>query len=166
MTAARHKRKRYCAVGLIVAALALTFSAGLPASRAAVTEAVVVDWNTGLAIGGYDPVAYFTDGKQIAGKAELELSYGGVIWRFCNVGNRAAFASRPDIYMPKFGGYDPLGVAQGVAVAGKPEVWLISEERLYLFYDRARLEKFAADFDRYAAEAERKWPSVLGTLSP
>jgi hypothetical protein len=62
--------------------------------------------------------------------------------------------------MPKFGGYDPIGVSRGVAVAGNPNVWLISGERLYLFYDRARLEKFAGDADRLSAEAERKWPDV------
>ena len=44
----------------------------------------------------------------------------------------------PDVYMPQFGGYDPLGVARGVAVAGNPNVWLIAGERLFLFYDRAR----------------------------
>ena len=72
------------------------------------------------------------------------MRYGGAVWRFCNVGNRAAFAARPDVYMPQYGGYDPLGVARGVAVAGNPNVWLIAGERLFLFYDRSRREKFAA----------------------
>ena len=55
----------------------------------------------------------------MAGNPELELRYGGAAWRFCNVGNRAAFAAQPEVYMPQFGGYDPVGVARGVAVAGK-----------------------------------------------
>ena len=166
MTAARRKRKRYCGGRWAAFGLVLTLLCGVAAARAGVTEAVVVDWNTGLAISGFDPVAYFTDGKETAGKPEFELSYSGVVWRFSNSGNRDAFAARPDVYMPKFGGYDPLGVARGVAVAGKPELWLIADERLYLFYDQARLEKFVADSDRFIAEAERKWPSVLSTLSP
>ena len=123
-------------------------------------------WHTGLAIGGYDPVAFFTDGRPVAGSANFELRYGGAIWRFRDVGNRDAFAAQPEIYMPKFGGYDPIGVTRGVAVAGNPNVWLISGERLYLFYDRARLEKFAGDADRLSAEAERKWPDVMRALSP
>ena len=53
--------------------------------------------------------------------------------------------TRPDVYMPQFGGYDPVGVARGVAVAGNPDIWLISGGRLFLFYDRDRLETFAAD---------------------
>jgi YHS domain-containing protein len=166
MTAARQKRKRYRVWLVAAAGFVLALHAGVAVSPAAVTERIVVDWHTGLAIGGYDPVAYFTDGKQKPGSADFELHYGGVIWRFCNLGNREAFAARPDVYMPQFGGYDPLGVARGVAVAGKPNVWLISGERLFLFYDQAWLETFAADPDRLTAQAARKWPSVLNTLSP
>ena len=170
MTAARRKRKRLCAgFAASLAALAgvlLALSAGPPAAKAANTERLVVDWHTGLAIGGYDPVAFFTDGRPVAGSANFELRYAGAIWRFRNVGNRDAFAAQPDIYMPKFGGYDPVGVTRGVAVAGNPNVWLIAGERLYLFYDRGRLEKFVGDADRLSAEAERKWPDVERALSP
>ena len=105
-------------------------------------------------------------GEEVLGNADLELHSGGVTWRFDNVGNREAFAARPDIYMPRFGGYDPVGVARGVAVAGKPNVWLIEKQQLFLFYDRTWLENFAADPDRLIAEAERKWPAVQSTLSP
>src|SRR5271155_208025 len=90
MTAARRKRKQYCgwlAGCAVLAAIAL-------ASRAAVTESMVADWHSGLAIGGYDPVAFFTDGKPLAGGADFELRYGGRVWRFCNPGNREAFVAR------------------------------------------------------------------------
>ena len=149
-----------------MAAVLLGLSGAFAIVGAAVTERIVVDWNSGLAIGGYDPVAYFTDGKQMLGSADFELRYGGAIWRFCNVGNRAAFSARPDVYMPQFGGYDPVGVARGVAVAGKPSVWSIAGERLFLFYDQSWLEKFTADPERLLAEAKRKWASVASTLSP
>src|SRR5580704_6209581 len=166
MTAARQKRKRLCAGSAALAGVLIALMAVPPASIAATTERLVVDWHTGLAIGGYDPVAFFTDGRPVAGSANFELRHGGAIWRFRNVGNRDAFAAQPDIYMPKFGGYDPIGVTRGVAVAGNPNVWLITGERLYLFYDRARLEKFAGDAERLSAEAERKWPDVKRALSP
>ena len=168
MTTARRKRKQYRA-GLafgarLLACIGLFFIFG-PSSRAA-AERIVVDWHSGLAIAGYDPVAFFTDGKPMAGRAELELRYGGVVWRFTNVGNRAAFAARPDVYMPQFGGYDPLGIGRGVAVAGNPTVWRIAGARLFLFYDHARLASFNADPDRVIAAADRKWPEVRRTLSP
>jgi hypothetical protein len=151
-------------VGL--AALLYAGYAGSPSPRAATGEAVVVDWHTGLAIGGYDPVAFYTDGKPVPGSADLEFRHAGVVWRFSNVGNREAFAAHPDVYMPQFGGYDPLGVARGVAVAGNPTVWLIEGERLFLFYDPPRREAFAADVERLTGTAERKWPEVLRSLDP
>jgi YHS domain-containing protein len=166
MTAARQKRKRLWGFLAVCGAVLLALAVRAPHSVAATTERIVVDWHTGLAIGGYDPVAFFTDGKAMAGRADLEMRYGGVVWRFCNPGNRAAFAERPDIYMPQFGGYDPVGVSRGVAVSGNPNVWLISGQRLFLFYDQGQLEKFAADPDRLSAQAERRWPAVGQALSP
>jgi YHS domain-containing protein len=166
MTAARQQRKRYYGAFAATAGLVLALSVGAPVLRAAVTERIVVDWHTGLAINGYDPVAFYTDGKPVLGSPDFELSYGGTVWRFCNIGNREAFAARPDVYMPQFGGYDPVGVARGVAVAGNPGLWLISGERLFLFYDRARLQAFTANAERITAAAKRKWPDVLRTLSP
>jgi len=167
MTAARQQRKERRA-RIAVFAIIVSLFAGLPLGAAAggIPERIVVDRHTGLAIGGYDPVAFYTDGKPLLGSADFELQYGGAVWRFCNFGNRAAFAERPDVYMPQFGGYDPVGVARGVAVAGRPDVWLISDGRLFLFYDCHRLETFAADPDRFSSAAERKWPEILRTLSP
>lgn len=166
MTAARRKRKQYGGWLAGCAVLAAALAATAPVSRAAVTESIVVDWHSGLAIGGYDPVAFFTDGKPLPGRADFELRYGGAVWRFCNPGNRDAFAARPDIYLPQYGGYDPLGVARGIAVAGNPTLWLIAGVRLFLFYDSARLQKFAADPDRVMDSADRKWPDVRRTLTP
>lgn len=130
------------------------------------TERIVVDWHTGLAIAGYDPVAFFTDREPVAGSAALELQYGGAAWRFANIGNRDAFAADPDAYMPQYGGYDPLGIAHGVAVASNSRLWLISGERLFLFYDSARLNRFASDPARFIAAADRKWPEVVRSLGP
>ena len=148
------------------AALAFILAAAPPTTPAAATEQMVVDWHTGLAIGGYDPVAFFTDGKPVPGSADFELRYGGAIWRFANVGNREAFAAQPDIYMPQYGGYDPVGVARGVAVAGNPNVWLIAGQRLFLFYDRARREKFAADPNRVIAVGRPQMAGRRASLTP
>lgn len=167
MTAGRQQRKLFYArrtalTGLLLAPVAVAIAAW-PASA---TERIVVDWHTGLAIDGYDPVAFYTEGKAAQGSPDFELSYGGAVWRFRNIGNRAAFVARPDVYMPKFGGYDPVGVARGLAVAGSPAIWLIAGERLYLFYDRERLATFIAGPERIIAAADRKWPDVQRTLTP
>jgi hypothetical protein len=166
MTAARQLRKQHGASIVALAWLLLALSLCPPPSRAATTERIVADWHTGLAIGGYDPVAFYMDGKPVPGSPDVELHYAGAIWRFSNVGNREAFAARPDVYLPQFGGYDPIGVSRGVAVAGNPSLWLITGGRLFLFYDHRRLEMFTSDPARFIAEAQRKWPDVLSTLSP
>jgi hypothetical protein len=169
MTAARQKRKQYCfslaAVAALLAYAGLAFLMA-PGPAASAGERIVVDWHTGLAIDGYDPVAFFTDGKPLQGSSNLELRKGDVVWRFINVGNRAAFAAAPDVYMPQYGGYDPIGVARGLAVAGNPNVWLIQGQRLFLFYDSARRQKFTSDPNRVMSSADRKWPDVQRTITP
>jgi hypothetical protein len=67
--------------------------------------------------------------------------------------------------MPHFGGYDPIGVVRGIALAGNPYVWIIAGERLFLFYDQARREKFAKASDRLFVLAQQRWPEVVATLS-
>jgi hypothetical protein len=164
MTAARRQRKR--ALARFGAALALVFAVFGGAYAAATTERIVVDPQTGLAISGFDPVAYFTEASAKAGEPDIEKRVVGVVWRFRNEGNRDAFVKDPDVYMPRFGGYDPVTLARGTAVPGHPSVWMIVSERLYLFYDDSSRAAFAADPGRAIATAERKWPELQYKLSP
>jgi hypothetical protein len=164
MTAARQRRKSLIRALAGVSALA-AWLAPVPLG-AATTEYVVVDRNTGIAISGFDPVAYFTDGNALVGRATFEFAYAGTVWRFRNEGNRAAFEADPDFYMPRFGGYDPVAVARGVGVAGDPRLWLIADQRLYFFYTEEARAAFTADPDEVAENADKKWPAVQRTLSP
>ena len=131
---------------------------------AATTERIVTDWHTGIALYGYDPVAYFTEARPTTGRSEFELRHAGVTWRFRNEGNRAAFAADPGIYMPQFGGYDPIGVARGVATPGHPQFWARVENRVYLFAGEAQREAFVANPERAISAAESRWPEVLKKL--
>ena len=166
MTAPRHRRKPgFVHLVRLAGAAALICGYATPIV-AATTEYVVVDRNTGVAISGFDPVAYFTEGAPKLGKNDIEYAFAGVVWRFRNEGNRAAFAANPEIYLPRFGGYDPVGVARGVAVPGDPRLWLVAGGRLYLFYTAQSRADFAADAEQVAAAADKNWPSVQLTLSP
>jgi len=118
----------------------------------------------GVGIKGYDPVAYFTEGKAAIGRTDTELSVAGTIWRFRNEGNRAAFADHPEVYMPSFGGYDPVAIARGTSVPGHPQFWAVTGGRLYLFYSDAARATFVADPGRLIEAAERKWPDVARTI--
>ena len=166
MAAQRHARKvavRRAASGATLVALA--FASALPLI-ASTTEHIVVDRNSGLAIHGFDPVGYFTEGAPTLGKGAFEYRHAGVVWRFRNAGNLGAFAADPDVYMPRFGGYDPVGIGRGVAAAGDPRIWIIAGERLYLFQSAESKAIFAVDSERAASAADEAWPSVQRTLAP
>jgi hypothetical protein len=158
MTVWRRQRK-------LSALLAALFIFAPAAICAATTERSVVDRLTGLAISGYDPVAYFVEGRALPGKGEHEYAFAGGVWRFRNPGNRAAFIANPSVYMPRFGGYDPVGLTRGVTVPGNPRVWYVVGERLYLFYSLEAQAVFVLDADRLAATADRKWPSLRHQLA-
>jgi hypothetical protein len=132
---------------------------------AATTERVVVNRYTGLAIEGFDPVAYFVDARPMPGLADFETSQAGAVWRFRNEGNRASFAAHPEVYGPRFGGYDPIDLARGVTVAGNPRLWLISGQRLYLFGREENRDAFAADAERILRDANARWPELERNLA-
>jgi YHS domain-containing protein len=135
------------------------------AARAATTEQVVVNRFSGLAIEGFDPVAYFIDNQPVMGSADFEASQAGAVWRFRNEGNRASFVADPEIYGPQFGGYDPVDVARGVAFAGNPRFWVIAGSRLYLFGLEEHRDAFAADPDHFVQPARARWPKLRQTLA-
>src|SRR5216684_483619 len=150
--------------GLLLASLG---APGFPSSaaEAATTERVIVNRYTGLAIEGFDPVAYFVDARPRIGLPDFEASQAGVVWRFRNEGNRASFVAHPDIYGPQFGGYDPIDVARGVTYAGNPRLWVIAGERLYLFGREEHRDAFAADPERFLREANPRWPQLEQNLA-
>jgi hypothetical protein len=167
MTARRQERNgRRRQNAFIVLLCGVAAMAGLAiTAQASTTERVVADRHTGLAIGGFDPVSYFTDARPLAGQPGFEASEAGAIWRFRNEGNRAVFVGHPEIYSPQFGGYDPTDVARGVAYAGEPRFWLVAGQRLYLFGRTESRDAFAADPGRFVREATRRWPGLKETLA-
>jgi hypothetical protein len=164
MTAARQQRKPRRLIQLL---LGIALGGGIvtpPALWAATDNQLAVNPGTGLAISGFDPVAYFTEGKAIFGRPEVELNLDGAIWRFSNEGNRGAFAVHPEVYAPRFGGYDPVSIGRGRSVAGHPLIWVVVGQRLYLFYSEKNRADFLADAGRIIDTAERKWPALANSL--
>lgn len=135
------------------------------AARAATTERVVNNRFSGLAIEGYDPVAYFISARPRVGLPEYEASQAGVVWRFVNEGNQASFIAHPEIYGPQFGGYDPVDVARGITVAGSPLFWVVSGQRLYLFGREEHRDAFAANPAPFLRAATKRWPALEENLA-
>lgn len=164
MTLRRQERNGGLAVAGFLLALLLTASGVEPALAQATTERVVINRLTGLAISGFDPVAYFTEGVAAAGTEQFEAVRDGAVWRFRNEGNRAAFMAHPEVYGPQFGGHDPVDAARGRVVEGLPNVWQIHNQRLFLFASEAGRAAFSVDPDGFFKAAERQWPKLKAGL--
>jgi len=153
--------------GLFLTGLFLTglFLIGLGAltfpqfvAQAATTERVIVNRYTGLAIEGFDPVAYFVDARPMIGLPEFERPRRERSGASATRAIALLSPPIPDIYGPRFGGYDPIDLARGIAYAGNPRFWLISRQRLYLFGREESRDAFAADPERYCGMQARAGP--------
>lgn len=121
------------------------------------------DRTSGLALGGLDPVTYFLPEGPRVGRAELELTWSGVVWRFASAANRTAFESDPAGYAPRMGGYDAQAASQGKIVDANPAIYLVSSQRLYLFRTDASRARFLAD-EGVAARGEVRWSDLKRSL--
>jgi hypothetical protein len=167
MTAQRQERYGWRLGKAFLALLAGFFASSCLdlSALASTTERVVVNRYSGLAIQGFDPVAYFTDSIAIQGLPDFEASDSGAVWRFRNEGNRASFVAHPEVYGPQFGGYDPVDLGRGVTYAGNPRFWLVTGQRLYLFGRKESRDAFAADPARFLKDANARWPELEQTLA-
>ena len=167
MTDQRQESYRRGPLAALFAILAAVFAliGPNPAAWAATTERIVVNRYSGLAIEGFDPVAYFTDAQAVRGVPDFEAAEAGAVWRFQNASNRDAFAAHPEVYGPQFGGYDPIDVARGIAYAGNPLFFVVTGQRLYLFAREESRDSFAANPARYLKDAVERWPSLQKTLA-
>lgn len=114
----------------------------------------------GLAIRGYDPVAYFTESMPVKGKAEFSHSYEGATWRFASAANRDAFAAEPGRYAPQYGGYCAWAVAQGYTASIDPDAWRIEGGRLYLNYSKSVQRRWERDIPGNISKADTNWPGI------
>lgn len=113
------------------------------------------------AVGGYDPVAYFTEGKPVKGSAKISTEYKGAKWYFLSAENRDKFVASPAQYEPQYGGYCAWAVSQGKTASGDPLYWKIVNNKLYLNYDADVQKKWEASIPEFIQKANANWPKVL-----
>jgi YHS domain-containing protein len=119
----------------------------------------------GVAIMGYDPVAYFTDGKAVKGSEKYAYDWLGAPWHFASDEHRKMFMSDPVKYAPQYGGYCAGEVSLGsVTVNIDPEAFKIIDGKLYLVYDKPDAEVFAEHSDEILPKAQANWPTVKARL--
>ncbi len=106
-----------------------------------------VNASSGLALKGYDPVAYFEVGKATVGDSQFSYEWSGANWQFSSAANRDLFAQSPENYAPQFGGFCSFAVSKGVTADISPNAWHISDGALYLFADEKVKEDWVATID-------------------
>ena len=122
-----------------------------------------------LSISGYDPVAYFSDGKPVQGKTEFEYSWHKLRWRFASGEHRESFAKDPDRYAPQYDGYCAMGAAAGEDAhkdTVDPETWAIVDGKLYLTHMRQAMDGWRQDPAEYIKQADGNWAAVKDLAEP
>lgn len=142
--------------------IAAVFALAIAALSGAALEPQVNQSRRGLAMDGYDPVAYFTDARPVRGLAPYEMRWNDATWRFASAANLEAFKNDPERYAPQFGGYCAYAVSRGYTANGDPRVWKIVDRRLYLNYSTGAQTLWEKDVRGNIAKGRRHWPAVLG----
>lgn len=114
----------------------------------------------GVAIKGYDPVAYFTQSKPVKGSPSFTHQWMGATWWFASAEDRDQFAAAPEKFAPKYGGYCAYGVSKNHTVSIDPEAWRIVEGKLYLNYSKSVQQKWLEDVPGNINAAEQNWPKL------
>lgn len=127
------------------------------------TELVASGPRSGLALSGYDPVAYLVEEQARPGLPEFEASFGGLAWRFASRANREAFLRDPAAFQPRTGGYDAVAAAGRRVASADPLLFAVREGRLYLFRTEEHRRRFLDDADS-ARAAEDGWAQVRAGL--
>lgn len=117
----------------------------------------------GVAIEGFDPVAYVTEQAAVLGRAEFSSVYKGSTFHFRNADNRDAFIANPEKYAPQYGGYCAYGVSRGYKAATTPDAFSVIDGKLYLNYNAEVKTLWSKDVPGFIDRANAQWPSVAKT---
>lgn len=146
-----------CAIGMTV--MAISFS-----QQAAAEQLVNTGYFGDVAIKGYDPVAYFTEGKAIEGSPQYSHRWLGAVWHFSSAENRDLFIKDPSSYAPQYGGYCADGVSFGTVTTNvDPRAWRIIDGKLYISYDPGAAEGMEK-IPSKVVDSQKHWSDVQQTL--
>lgn len=115
----------------------------------------------GVALQGYDPVAYFTTGKPVKGSPDHALMWRGATWYFASAESQEAFEMNPQAYAPQYGGYCAYAMTKGAISPTAPEAFAVAGGQLYLTYSTEVRAIWEEDIDGNVALADLHWPEVM-----
>lgn len=148
--------------GLVLCILLLFSASAGAAERINTLESSLFGFKpSGVAIRGYDTVAYHTQGVAIPGSDSFTASWRGANWKFGSAEHRDLFVADPEKYAPRFGGYCAYGVAFGSLLKIEGDQWVIVDGRLYLNFDEEWLQKWKQNAQELIALAEIQYPQLV-----
>ena len=142
---------------IIALSLLSLFTAGFASATAPIAP---VNTEHGLAIEGYDPVAYFTIGKPARGKQDFSATYQGATYRFVSAENRDRFMAAPERYAPQYGGYCAYAISLNRIADIDPDEWAIVNGKLYLNNNFFSQTLWSFDKSGNIALGDKYWPLV------
>lgn len=146
---------------LLALLIATTLAASAQTKISKSTAPVYTGLVQGVAVGGYDPVSYFTDGKPVAGRPDLTVEHQGATWRFASAENRELFKVDPAKYAPQFGGYCAWAVAEGYTAKGDPNAWTIADGKLYLNYNKSVQKNWEENIPGNVKRGVGNWSQIV-----
>jgi hypothetical protein len=115
----------------------------------------------GVAIDGYDPVAYFTEQKPVKGSPEVQLVHRGSTFQFASDAHRQVFIADPGRFAPQYGGYCAYGMAKGYKAKIDPAAFTVVDGKLFLNYNDAVRAQWLSDIPGYIRRADANWPEAM-----
>ncbi|MFV1442763.1 YHS domain-containing (seleno)protein [Phaeobacter sp. JH18-32] len=116
--------------------------------------------STGLAMQGYDPVAYFNAGEPTKGSYKVTATFDDATYWFATEENKALFEASPEAYVPAYGGYCAFGAAMGFKFDGDPNEWKIVDNVLYLNLSKDIQERWSKDIPGFIEKADVNWKEI------
>jgi len=124
---------------------------------------MVIFQEDGVAIKGYDVVAYFRENRAIKGEETYSYKWADVKWLFSSQDHLNLFKSNPEQYLPQYGGYCAFGASEGYLAGTKPEAFTIYNDKLYLNFAKYVRKRWSEKIDAKIAKADRLWPDAKVT---
>ncbi len=115
---------------------------------------------SGIAINGYDPVAYFKEDKPVKGDENLSFKWNDATWLFSNQQNLDSFKLNPLKFAPQYGGYCAYGMSEGHKAPTEPDAWTIVNGKLYLNYNIKVKSYWNKDQVKRIENADKNWPAI------
>ena len=147
-----------CLIFLLIASVVSASWLGSAVAGSSPSPVAAVNTADGLALKGYDPVAYFTDGQPTKGTDQYSFEWKGVTYRFASAENLQRFKADPDKYLPQYGGYCAYAMSLDRIADIDPHRWAIVGGRLYLNNGYLAQDLWSLNKSGNIASADRNWP--------